>query len=471
MKKTVIGILADVDAGKTTLSEAMLYIGGVLRKKGRVDHGDAFLDTHSLEKARGITIFSKQAIFTFEDTVFTLLDTPGHADFTAEAERTLQVLDMAVLIVSASDGVAGHTETLWKMLAARNIPTLIFVNKTDMAGFDRQAVTEDMHRRLSRNIVDFTAEDDTLLENLAMCDEILLDLYTENGTLSDGDISAAAARRTVFPCCFGSALKSDGVERLLDLLNRLSPDSHRFGEFAAQVYKIERDSSGKRMTCMKITGGTLKVRNIIRYTDSGGTVHEEKVSRIRIYNGGKFEEVDSAETGDVCAVMGLSMTFSGQGLGEQADSPSLQSEPVMTYRVLPPDGCDNFTLMSKLTELQEEDPQLHITYDERHDEIYVRLMGEIQTEILRSLVNERFGLDVTVDSGRILYRETVAEAVEGVGHFEPLKHYAEVHVVISPLEQGSGIIFESVVSEDRLDRNWQNLILGSLQSKTHIGRT
>lgn len=468
MKKAVIGILADVDAGKTTLSEALLYLTGALRKKGRVDHGDAFLDTHALEKSRGITIFAKQAVFTHGDTYFTLIDTPGHADFTAETERVLQTLDCAVLLVSGSDGVAGHTETLWRLLKSRKVPTLIFVNKMDLSGTDKAAVMENMQSRLSPNVIDFTLPQEERDESAAMCDEILLEIFDENGSLSDSDIANAVARRAVFPCCFGSALRSEGVERLLDLLDVFVPERVYPSDFAAQVYKIERDPSGKRMTCMKITGGSLKVRDIIRYR-SGGGEREEKVNQIRIYNGGRFEAADEVSAGEVCAVVGLSATYAGQGLGVQADAAKAMTQPVMTYRILPPEGCDNFTLLSKLRELQEEDPELNISYSEQLDEIGVQLMGEIQTEILKSLISERFGLNVTIDGGRILYRETIAETVEGVGHFEPLRHYAEVHLILSPMPQGSGIRFETAVSEDRLDRNWQNLIIGSLQSKIHLG--
>lgn len=473
MKKTVIGIMADVDAGKTTLSESMLYLSGAVRRPGRVDNGDAFLDTHSLEKKRGITIFSKQAVFSFGDTAFTLLDTPGHADFTAETERALAVLDYAILLINGSDGVAGHTETLWRLLKSRNIPTFIFVNKMDLAGTDKSSLLDDMHRRLGADIVDFTLPQEQRDENSAMCDELLLEAYDENLRLGDCELAYAVRRRTIFPCLFGSALRSNGTEDLLNMLDKLTLEKCYSDKFAAQVYKIERDSAGKRMTCMKITGGSLKVRDTMRYSPKGKNEPtdqiEEKINQIRIYSGGKFTSADEVSAGDVCAVTGLTASYAGQGLGGQSDISETLVEPVMTYRIQPPESCDNFTLHSRLCELMEEDPELHVRYSEQLDEITVQLMGEIQTEILKSIIYDRFGLDVTIGSGRILYRETIAESVEGVGHYEPLRHYAEVHLILTPLPQGSGIRFESDLSEDILSRNWQNLIISSLQSKTHIG--
>ncbi|MGN0634131.1 MAG: NYN domain-containing protein [Oscillospiraceae bacterium] len=469
MKKIAVGILADVDAGKTTLSEALLFSSGALRKKGRVDSGDAFLDTHELEKQRGITIFSKQAVFSFGDTRFTLIDTPGHADFTAETERTLSALDYAILLVSAPDGVAGHTETLWRLLSKRGIPTFIFVNKTDMQGIDRSEVFEDIQNKLSPNAVDFSAPTPERDEAAAMCDETLLEIFDENGSLTDEELAYAVSRRTLIPCFFGSALHSQGVEEFIGSLDRLTLAPQFSSEFSAQVFKIERDGAGKRLTCLKLTGGELKVRDSVVYTSKDGVLCEEKISGIRIYSGGKFTAVNSVSAGDVCSVTGLGSTYSGQGLGGQQDDSGDSAEPVMTYAVIPPKGCDSFTLLEKLKELHEEDPKLSLSYDERHDEITVSLMGRIQTEVLKCLIKQRFGLDVEFGGGRILYRESIEDTVEGVGHFEPLRHYAEVHVILSPLPSGSGILFDSALSEDILDRSWQNLIISCLKAKRHIG--
>lgn len=471
-RKITIGILADVDAGKTTLSESMLYISGTLRKKGRVDSGDAFLDTHEIEKSRGITIFSKQAVFEYEDTKFYLVDTPGHTDFAAETERALSVLDCAILLVSASDGVAAHTETLWRLLRKHGIPTFIFVNKTDLDGYDKNKVSDNIHKRLSENIIDFTdyySRTDEITESAAMCDEQLLELYGENDSLSEKELSMAVGRCNLFPCLFGAALKDEGVEELLNMLCMLTPSPLYGKDLSAQVYKIERDKDGKRMTCMKLTGSCIKVRDVLKYRGANGLNCEEKISRIRIYNGGKFEETELVSAGDICAVLGLTNTYAGQGIGSRTDKTDQTLEPVVSYAVYPPDGCDIFTLLGKLKELQEEDPTLQVTYSQRLEEINVRLMGEMQTAVLCSELKRRFGLDVTIGEGHVLYRETIKNTVEGVGHFEPLRHYAEVHLILEPLPRGSGLVFDSAVSEDRLDRNWQSLIISGLRSKEHIG--
>ena len=471
MRKLTLGILADVDAGKTTLSEAMLFLSGAVRKKGRVDSGDAFLDTHELEKARGITIFSKQAVFDYADTRFYMVDTPGHADFAAEAERALSVLDCAVLLISALDGAAAHTVSLWKLLRKRGVPTIVFVNKTDLAGFDKYELVEELHRRLGDGVIDFSMSAGERDEACAMCDEQLLEVFDEKGSLDDSDISGAFSRCSIFPCFFGSALRSEGIEQLMQAVVAYAPEPCYSGSLSAQVYKIERDRDGKRMTCLKLTGGQLKVRDTLKYRAANGMNVEEKIARIRIYSGGKFTETDTAAPGDVCALLGLTKTYAGQGIGTGKDDTDRSAEPVISYAVYPPDdgSCDLFTLLSHMKELQEEDPSLHVSFSERLGEIELRLMGEMQTEVLISEIRRRWGIDVTIGEGRILYCETIASPVEGMGHFEPLRHYAEVHLILEPLPQGSGIVYDSSVPEDDLDRNWQNLIISSLKAKEHIG--
>lgn len=468
-KNTVTGIIAHVDAGKTTLSEAMLYLSGKIKKLGRVDHRDCYLDTHELERARGITIFSKQAVMTLENTNVYLLDTPGHADFSAEAERTLQVLDYAVLVISGTDGVQAHTETLWRLLRRYELPCFIFVTKMDLPGPGKENIMEDLRRHLSDNCVDFSSRDGDFYERLAMCDEAAMEKYLELGSLDDGDISAMINGRSLFPCFFGSGLKAQGVEELLSALDRYCSGRQGGDEFAARVYKIGRDAQGNRMTYMKITGGSLKVRKPIKYTSEDGSEKEEKVNQIRFYSGVKYETADSAAAGQVCAVMGFSGTYPGQGLGAEADAEAPVLEPVLSYRLILPPGADPALALPKLMQLQEEDPQLHILWNERTKDISVQLMGRVQTEILKSLVKERFDLDIALDAGRIMYRETVANKVEGVGHFEPLRHYAEVHLLIEPLPHGSGIVLDSCCGEDELDRNWQRLILTHLAEKKHLG--
>ena len=467
MKKLTVGILAHVDAGKTTLSEALLYLSGQTRKLGRVDHQDTVLDTDEQERERGITIFSKQARLTWGPLELTLLDTPGHVDFSAEMERTLQVLDYAVLVVSGADGVQGHTATLWRLLEHQNIPTFLFVNKMDQPDTDREALLGQL-RRLDEGCTDFGGDREELLESAALCDENLLERYLAGEKPDDGDLAGLIVRRKLFPCLFGSALKLEGVEELLSALERytLAP---QWGEnFAARVFKISRDDRGERLSWLKVTGGELRVRQTL----SGGgdeDCWEEKISQIRLYSGVKYTTVDQVEAGTVCAVTGLSHIRPGQGLGEEGESGPPELEPVLHYQVIPPEGCDAHTLLRDLRQLEEEDPQLKVLWNETLGELHVRLMGEIQRSVLTRLIHDRFGLDVTFGAGSIVYQETVAAPVEGVGHFEPLRHYAEVHLLLEPLERGAGLQFDSICPEDVLDRNWQRLILTHLMEKVHLG--
>ncbi|MGN0585782.1 MAG: NYN domain-containing protein [Oscillospiraceae bacterium] len=464
MKRLVIGILAHVDSGKTTLSEGLLYHAGEIRKRGRVDHGDAFLDTHSLERSRGITIFSKQAVLHCGDTVITLLDTPGHVDFSLEAERTLQVLDYAVLVINGSDGVQSHTETLWKLLERYNVPVFIFVNKMDIAGRSREDIMSELTSGLSSACVDFTAEDDSFYENTAVCDEALMEQYLDGGSIDAEHIKSAIAMRKIYPCMFGSALKDDGAAEFLEMLDKYTRQPVYGGEFGAKVFKIAEDEQKNRLTYMKITGGSLKVKTVLI-----GDKWSEKVNQIRIYSGAKFQPVDEAPAGSVCAVTGLTQTFPGEGLGTERNSLPPILEPVLSYRVIPDKTVDTMSAYNKLKKLEEEDPQLHIVWNERLKEIHISVMGEIQLEILRSIIAERLGFQVQFDCGGIVYKETIANKVEGVGHYEPLRHYAEVHLILEPLERGSGLKFATSCREDRLDRNWQRLILTHLEEKTHIG--
>ena len=468
-KQTVLGILAHVDAGKTTLCEAMLYLSGKLKKLGRVDHRDSFLDTHSLERLRGITIFSKQAVLPLHDGELTLLDTPGHVDFSAEMERTLQVLDCALLVISGTDGVQAHTETLWRLLRRCAVPTFVFVTKMDLQGSGEAALMEELRRRLGEGCVDFTSPAADQDERLAMCSETAMERYLETGALTDDDLRGMIARRELFPVFFGSGLRLDGVEELLRALERLRPVCADRGAFATRVYKISRDAQGKRLTHVKITGGELKVRGLLRYRGEDGRDYEEKVTQIRRYSGEKFESPESAGAGQICCLTGLTATCPGQGLGAEPEAAAPVLEPVLSYRLLLPAGTDPAVLLPKLQQLDEEDPQLHIRWNERLQEISVQLMGKVQTEVFRSLVKERFDVDVGLDAGHILYRETIADTVEGVGHFEPLRHYAEVHLLMEPLPRGSGLVLDSTVSEDVLDRNWQRLILTHLAERQHPG--
>ena len=467
MKHCCIGILAHVDAGKTTLSEALLYRSGTLRRAGRVDHGDTALDTHELERRRGITIFSAQAEFRRGDTAFTLLDTPGHVDFSAEMERTLRVLDAAVLVISGSDGVQAHTETLWRLLESYGVPVFLFVTKMDLAAADRERVYADLRRSLSDRIVDFSCRPED--EELAMCSEALLDRYMERGTLTPEDLTAEIAVRGLFPCFFGSGMHMDGVEELLDALAAYVPAPVDPGEFGARVYKITRDAKGERLTHVRITGGSLAVRMPLAYTASDGRPLEEKITGLRVYHGAKFEPAETLGVGAVCALTGLSRSFAGQGLGFEPDAPAPMLEPALSYRVLLPAGMDDKTAMPKLKALEEEDPLLRFSWNERLRELQVQLMGRVQIEVLRALLAERFGMEVEVDAGHVQFRETIAAPVEGAGHYEPLRHYAEVHLLLEPLEPGRGLEFESDCSTDVLDLNWQRLILSHLAERRHLG--
>lgn len=468
-KYICMGLLAHVDAGKTTLSESMLYLSGSIRKLGRVDNRDAFLDTYELERERGITIFSKQAIMDLGENKVALLDTPGHVDFSAEMERTLQVLDYAVLVISGADGVQGHTQTLWRLLDRYQIPVFLFINKMDQEGTDAEFLMQEMKKRLSENCVDFSqvCQKEHFEENVAMCDENLLEKYLETGDITDSEIGELVGKRKIFPCFFGSALKLTGVEAFMQGLERYTcapcyPDS-----FGAKVYKIGRDPQGNRLTYMKITGGRLKVKSLL----SGNTPEqwEEKVNQIRIYSGDKFESADEAWAGTVCAVTGLSHTYPGEGLGEEKESGLPVLEPVLTYRLeLPPD-CDVHAMLQKLNMLEEEEPLLHIVWDESLGEIHAQIMGEVQIEVLKRLIWDRFGVRVEFGDGNIVYKETIEEPVEGVGHFEPLRHYAEVHLLLEPGERGSGLQFFTDCSEDVLAGNWQRLILTHLEEKEHKG--
>ena len=474
MKKLVVGILAHVDAGKTTLSEGMLYVSGAVRKLGRVDHQNAFLDTGALERQRGITIFSKQAVFTLPTVEVTLLDTPGHVDFSSEMERTLQVLDCAILVISGTDGVQGHTQTLWKLLERYHIPTLLFVNKMDLDGADRAGCLAQLRERLHDGCVDFTQEreGETLQEQVAMCEEATLERYLETGTVEDEDIRHLIRERRLFPCWFGSALRLEGVEAFLEGLERYAPIPDYPADFGAQVYKIGRDAQGGRLTYLKVTGGSLKVKDLLSggTGDAGGEAPwEEKADQIRIYSGERFQTTDRAEAGTVCAVTGLTHTRAGESLGSARPMQLPMLEPVLTYRLNLPEGADPHTALRRLRELEEEDPQLHILWNESLREIHLQLMGEVQLEILRAIIEERFGLSVTFDTGSILYKETIAAPVEGVGHFEPLRHYAEVHLLLEPGPRGSGMCFATACSEDMLDRNWQRLVLTHLAERVHLG--
>ena len=462
MKKIVFGILAHVDAGKTTLSEALLYRSGAVRKLGRVDHGDAFLDTDALERARGITILSKQAVFPLGEDEATLLDTPGHVDFSAEAERTLQVLDAAVLVISGTDGVQGHTQTLWNLLARHGIPTFLFINKMDLAGVDRARLMDELRARLDEGCVDFGDAD--MLESIAVQDEALLERYLEGGGIEDHEIAGLVARRRVFPCRFGAALKLEGVDELLSDLDRFVPRCDYPMDFGAKVFKISRDEQGSRLTHLKITGGVLRVRDLV-----SGPEWQEKVNQIRIYSGNKFKPVEEAGPGTVCAVTGLSRTMPGIGLGAEQDSAAPVLEPVLTYRVNLPAGCDVHEMLRNMRLLEEEDPMLRVLWNEPLAEIQVQLMGEIQLEVLTQRVADRFGIDITFDAGNIVYKETIATPAIGIGHFEPLRHYAECQLLLEPGAPGSGFRTDSVCHVDVLDLNWQRLIMAHLSEKTHIG--
>lgn len=466
MKKIVIGILAHVDSGKTTLSEALLYQSGCINKLGRVDNRDSFLDTFSLERKRGITIFSKQAVLNYNETEFTLLDTPGHIDFSAEAERTLQVLDYAILVISASDGIQSHTQTLWKLLAKYNIPCFIFINKMDLNGADKERISKELKASFSESCIDFSIADKTnLYESIALCDEALLNKYYENEAISDTDIIQCIRERKIFPCLFGSALRLSGVEEFLSCLSRYTTMPEYSKEFAGRVYKISEDK-GQRLTFLKVTGGSLKVKEILK---SDKNTDFEKVNQIRIYSGNKFTAADEAAAGTICAVTGISFAQCGDGLGTESNTFKPLLEAVLTYKLNINDGTDAHTVLSKMKILESEEPQLKVKWNERLSEIQIQIMGDIQLEVLQSLINERFKINVSFGNGSIIYKETISDTVEGIGHFEPLRHYAEVHLLMKPAERNSGIIFKADCKEDILDKNWQRLILTHLYEKEHIG--
>ena len=465
MKRLTIGILAHVDSGKTTLSEGLLYCAGMLRKLGRVDHGDAFLDTHALEKSRGITIFSKQARLLYGDCEFTLLDTPGHVDFSAEAERTLSVLDYALLVVSGSEGIQPHTETLFKLLCRYSVPTFVFINKMDISHLSRQKLMGGL-KKMGDGFIDFSDDvpKEEFYDGLAMCSEDMMEQYLDTGTVSADAIRQSIRQRQVFPCFFGSALKLEGIKELLAGLEEYTTEPPRGDEFGARIFKISDDPQGARLTHMKITSGCLKVKDVLH-----GSGWAEKADQIRIYSGAKYQTVDQAPAGMVCAVTGLTAAHPGDGLGAEAGAPSPVLEPVLAYRAVLPEGVDAHKALSALRKLEDADPALHVTWNEGLQEIRVQLMGEVQLEIIQSLLKERFGLDIGFDQGGILYKETITSTVEGVGHYEPLRHYAEVHLLLQPLEAGGGLVFSTGCKEDELDKNWQRLILTHLKEKTHLG--
>lgn len=468
-----VGILAHVDSGKTTLAESILYISGAIRKLGRVDHKDAFLDTYALEKNRGITIFSKQARFQLEDKEITLLDTPGHVDFSAEMERTLQVLDYAILVINGADGVQGHTVTLWKLLKRYQVPVFIFVNKMDQPGTDQEKILEELQKKLDSNCIDFDSHNtETLYDSIAMCSENLMEEYLDTGKISRQAIDQAILNRQMFPCMFGSALKMDGVKELLEFINEHMICREYPEKFGARVFKIVRDEQDNRLTYMKITGGSLKVKAMLTDYQEGMDLSEcwqEKADQIRLYSGGTYNTVNEVTAGTVCAVTGLSKTFCGEGLGIETESGQPVLEPVLTYRVILPQECNVHDMYLKLCKLEEEEPQLHIVWDENLSEIHAQVMGEVQIEILKSLIAERFHTEVEFGTGNIVYKETITEPVIGIGHFEPLRHYAEVHLLLEPLERGSGLEFATNCSEDELDRNWQRLVLTHLEERRHKG--
>lgn len=471
MKKIVIGILAHVDAGKTTLSESMLYLSGKIRKLGRVDNKDAYLDTYELERKRGITIFSKQAELELGDTSVTLLDTPGHVDFSAEMERTLQVLDYAVLVISGADGVQGHTKTLWRLLSIYKVPVFLFINKMDQNGTDKESLLQELKEQLDDGCIDFTQDEgENFYDELAMCDESLMEQFLESGKVEMEQMKQAVQNRKVFPCFFGSALKLTGVEEFLEGITKYIRYPVYPVEFGAKVFKIARDNQGNRLTYMKITGGSLAVRTAL----SGTILHtgeewNEKVNQIRIYSGEKFDSVNEIQAGAVCAVTGLTKTRPGEGLGVEKASAMPILEPVLSYEIFLPTGCDPKMMLPKLHQIEEEIPELHIVWDEELQAVQAQIMGEVQIEILKSVISERFGIKVEFGVGKIVYKETIANTVEGVGHFEPLRHYAEVHLLLEPGERGSGLVFAANCSEDELERNWQRLILTHLEEKEHRG--
>ena len=463
MKRLVVGILAHVDSGKTTLSEGLLYSACEIKKLGRVDHGDSFLDNDSIERNRGITIFSKQALIKLsQDVEITLLDTPGHVDFSAEMERTLQVLDYAILVVSGSEGVQSHTETLWRLLEKHNIPTFIFLNKMDLVWKERFELVEELKNIFKDNFVDFSNKRDQGIyeESIATCDEKLLEEYITTGNINEKALKKAIFERKIFPCYFGSALKLEGVDQLVQALRDLTFENDYSDEFGAKVFKIGRDSQGNRITFMKVTGGILKVKDII---------NGEKINQLRIYSGKKYSTSDQIFPGQIVAATGLINSYPGQGIGMEIDSESELLEPVLTYKVEIPSGSDPHTVFKKLKQLEEEEPKLYLSWNDHLSEIHVKLMGEMQLDIIKTLIKQRFDLDINFGMGNIVYKETIANVVEGIGHFEPLRHYAEVHLLMEPMEPGSDLTFDTLCSEDILDKNWQRLIISHLEEKNHVG--
>lgn len=474
MKKIVLGILAHVDAGKTTLAEGILHACGTIRKAGRVDHKDAFLDNGEMERARGITIFSKQARVTWKDCDITILDTPGHVDFSAEMERTLQVLDYALLVIDGKDGVQGDVHILWQLLGRYRVPVFIFVNKMDQPGTDREAVLTELRHKLDNNIMEIPsdiASEPEAAEELAMCSEQLMEEYLENGSIEADSVNDAICERKLFPCFFGSALKEEGITELLDGINSMTENMEYPEEFGARVYKIGRDASGVRLTYMKVTGGTLRVKMMVGNSRSadGDNVWEEKADQLRLYNGAGYQMAEKVEAGDICAVTGLLKTFAGQGLGIESENSAPVLEPVITYRLILNDETDPVVALGKVRQLEEEEPELHVTWQEESREIHIQVMGQVQMEILKSTLAERFGIEAEFDAGSIVYKETLAEPVVGIGHFEPLRHYAEVHLLMEPGERGSGVQIASLCSSDELDKNWQRLILTHLEERIHPG--
>lgn len=485
MKRIVTGILAHVDAGKTTLSEALLYATGNVRKLGRVDHGDAFLDTNTMERQRGITIFTEPAIIATPNLTLTLLDTPGHVDFSAEMERTLAVLDYAILVISGADGIQGHTETLWRLLKRYNVPTFIFINKMDAPAADKTKLLNQLKKRFSDGCIDFTGSHDDnaaladVMEDIAMQSETAMELYLESGTIQDETIREMIADRVLFPCFFGSALKMDGIDEFVAGFERYVREPEYDSEFGARIYKVSHDAQGNRLTWLKVTGGEFKAKTMLSGTarvgadlgeskiDDDGMWHE-KADQVRVYSGAKFTTVDSVVAGTVCAVTGLTRTFPGAGLGKEPDGVNPVLQPVLTYTLLPGE-CDIHACLVALRELEDEDPLLHVVWQPHLEEVHLQLMGAVQLEVIQQMMHDRFGLDVSFGPGGILYKETIAHPVEGVGHFEPLRHYAETHVLLEPLPAGIGMRFASVCSEDVLDRNWQRLILQHCREREHLG--
>ena len=485
MKRIVIGILAHVDAGKTTLSEALLYATGSVRKLGRVDHGDAFLDTNTMERQRGITIFTEPAIITTPDLTLTLLDTPGHVDFSAEMERTLAVLDYAILVISGADGIQGHTETLWRLLKRYNVPTFIFINKMDAPAADKTKLLQQLKKRFSDGCVDFTGSHNgtealaDVMEDIAMQSETAMESYLEEGTIPDETIRELIAERALFPCFFGSALKMEGIDEFIAGFEWYVREPEYGGEFGARIYKVSHDSQGNRLTWLKVTGGEFKAKTMLSGTARVGSdpgeskigddgLWHEKADQVRVYSGAKFSTVDSVVAGTVCAVTGLTRTFPSAGLGKEPDGVNPVLQPVLTYTLLPGE-CDIHACLVALRELEDEDPLLHVVWQPHLGEVHLQLMGAVQLEVIQQMMHDRFGLDVTFGPGSILYKETIAAPVEGIGHFEPLRHYAETHVLLEPLPQGAGMAYATVCSEDVLDRNWQRLIMQHFQEREHLG--